>query len=51
MIDGVESNDSNRGGLSGYLGKIAPGLPKLLHYKKSDLPHDILAGLSVAAVA
>ena len=51
MIDGVESNDSNRGRLSGYLGKIAPGLPKLLHYKKSDLPHDILAGLSVAAVA
>jgi high affinity sulfate transporter 1 len=51
MIDGVESNDSNGSGLLGYLGKIAPGLPKLLHYKKSDLPHDILAGLSVAAVA
>ena len=34
-----------------YVGKIAPGLAKLLNYQRSDLPHDPLAGLSVAAVA
>lgn len=34
-----------------YLGKFAPGLARLLCYQKSDLPHDLLAGLSVAAVA
>lgn len=31
--------------------KAAPGLAKLLRYQKSDLSHDLLAGLSVAAVA
>ena len=31
--------------------RAAPGLTKLLSYRKSDLPHDLLAGLSVAAVA
>ena len=34
-----------------YLGKVAPGLAKLLNYQRSDLSHDIFAGLSVAAVA
>jgi high affinity sulfate transporter 1 len=34
-----------------YLGKFAPGIARLLRYQKSDLPHDLLAGLSVAAVA
>ena len=34
-----------------YLAKIAPGLAKLLNYQRSELSHDILAGLSVAAVA
>ncbi len=34
-----------------YLAKIAPGLAKLFNYQRSDLSHDILAGLSVAAVA
>lgn len=34
-----------------YLAKIAPGLAKLLNYQRGDLSHDILAGLSVAAVA
>lgn len=34
-----------------HLGKIAPGLATLLNYQRSDLPHDIFAGLSVAAVA
>jgi len=31
--------------------KAAPGLAKLLSYQKSNLPHDLRAGLSVAAVA
>ena len=33
------------------IARIAPGLPGLLAYKKSDLPHDLLAGFSVGAVA
>jgi len=32
-------------------GQLAPGLPALLAYDWSDLPHDLVAGLSVAAVA
>jgi len=36
---------------AGYLGRFAPGLARLLSYRKSDLPHDLVAGLSVAAVA
>src|SRR5215813_10188079 len=34
-----------------YLGKFAPGLAKLLSYERTDLPHVLFAGLSVAAVA
>ncbi len=33
------------------LSRIAPGLGKLLHYQRADLPHDVVAGLAVAAVA
>jgi high affinity sulfate transporter 1 len=33
------------------LARIAPGLPALLGYRRADLPHDLIAGLSVAAVA
>jgi len=33
------------------LARIAPGMVSLLAYKRSDLPHDLIAGLSVAAVA
>lgn len=33
------------------LGRFAPGLPALLRYRAADLPHDFVAGLSVAAVA
>src|SRR5438270_13297464 len=33
------------------LSKIAPGLPDLMTYRRADLPSDIIAGLSVAAVA
>lgn len=35
----------------GRLARFAPGLPALLHYRLVDLPHDLMAGLSVAAVA
>ena len=31
--------------------RIAPGLASLVRYRKQDLPHDLIAGLSVAAVA
>src|SRR6476646_7303546 len=33
------------------LSRFAPGIPELLTYKRTDLPSDITAGLSVAAVA
>ncbi len=33
------------------LARMAPGLPVLLGYRRADLPHDLIAGLSVAAVA
>ena len=33
------------------LAKFAPGLAALLSYRPDDLPHDLAAGLSVAAVA
>jgi high affinity sulfate transporter 1 len=33
------------------LSRVAPGLPDILHYRPADLPSDLLAGLSVAAVA
>jgi len=37
--------------LAKYTGKIAPGFAKLLNYQRRDLLHDLVAGLSVAAVA
>ena len=33
------------------LARVAPGLAMLLAYKRVDFPHDLVAGLSVAAVA
>ena len=33
------------------LSRFAPGLTALLNYRRGDLPHDVRAGLSVAAVA
>jgi high affinity sulfate transporter 1 len=33
------------------LSRFAPGLPALAGYRRADLPHDLLAGLSVTAVA
>lgn len=47
----IESKNSHRSGLLEYSGKVAPGIPNLLRYRKEDLPHDLRAGLSVAAVA
>ena len=43
--------NSNAAGWAQRLGRIAPGLPALLRYKRADFPHDLVAGLSVAAVA
>lgn len=37
--------------LTQRLARFAPGLPALLGYRRADLPHDLVAGLSVAAVA
>lgn len=36
---------------SGALAKFAPGMANLLNYQRSNLPHDLVAGLSVAAIA
>jgi high affinity sulfate transporter 1 len=33
------------------IGRVAPGVPALLRYQPRDLPSDLIAGLSVAAVA
>jgi len=37
--------------LMNRLARFAPGLAALYRYRKQDLPHDLVAGLSVAAVA
>ncbi|HWS74955.1 MAG TPA: SulP family inorganic anion transporter, partial [Quisquiliibacterium sp.] len=34
-----------------WLSRVAPGLAALLEYRRADFSHDLLAGLSVAAVA
>lgn len=34
-----------------WLARLAPGLAALLRYRRGDFPHDVAAGLSVAAVA
>jgi len=48
----MSSSDSTHpsGGIA-WLARIAPGLPALLHYDRSNLSYDLVAGLSVAAVA
>jgi len=33
-----------------FLAKAAPGVVKILSYQKSELPHNLVPGLSVAAV-
>ena len=42
---------ATRTGPPGRMARFAPGLPALLRYRRADLPHDLIAGLSVAAVA
>ena len=37
--------------LAERLSRVAPGLPELLSYSRADFPSDVIAGLSVAAVA
>ena len=46
--------EARHGNSAGWLQRISagmPGLPELLSYSRADLPGDIIAGLSVAAVA
>ena len=45
------SDASQTGTLTHRLARFAPGLPALLGYRRADFPHDLIAGLSVAAVA
>jgi len=47
----LSSGDKKPAGLLQRLSRIAPGLPDLLTYKRADFPSDLIAGLSVAAVA
>lgn len=42
---------AQRTGSTRWLQRLAPGLAALLGYQRRDLPHDLIAGLSVAAVA
>jgi len=46
-----EDTNVRKNGRAKYLGRVAPGLLKLLHYRRDDFSHDLLAGLSVATVA
>jgi high affinity sulfate transporter 1 len=46
-----EARTDSRAGWGERISRIAPGLATLAHYRRQDLPHDVLAGLSVAAVA
>jgi high affinity sulfate transporter 1 len=48
-MSGITTSTGNERGA--YLGKFTPGLVRLLNYQRKDLPHDVIAGLSVAAVA
>jgi high affinity sulfate transporter 1 len=45
------SDASQSGALTNRWARFAPGLPALLGYRRTDFPHDLIAGLSVAAVA
>src|SRR5580765_8390654 len=47
----TESVSPRKSSWGTHLAKAAPGLVKLLGYQKSDFSHDLVAGLSVAAVA
>jgi high affinity sulfate transporter 1 len=47
----TESMSPRKSSWGAYAARVAPGFTTLLSYHKSNLPHDLLAGLSVAAVA
>lgn len=47
----AQAGTSTARGPIGRLQRIAPGLSMLTHYRREDLPYDLRAGLSVAAVA
>jgi len=46
-----EAQSGHRASLSERVMRFAPGLAVLARYRGQDLPHDLVAGLSVAAVA
>lgn len=46
----IDSSNPDNPADSSPLARIAPGLAALLRYRREDLPHDLAAGLSVAAV-
>ncbi len=45
------ASNQSRSTLLAWAGRAAPGLPTLLRYRPADLSHDLVAGLSIAAVA
>jgi high affinity sulfate transporter 1 len=45
------TGDKKASRLAQQLSRVVPGLPELLAYSRADFPRDIVAGLSVAAVA
>jgi high affinity sulfate transporter 1 len=48
----MTANDAPQSGApTNRWARFAPGLPALLGYRRTDFPHDLIAGLSVAAVA
>jgi high affinity sulfate transporter 1 len=47
----IPAAGKSTGGWWNHLSRGAPGLPDLCNYRRADLPSDIIAGLSVAAVA
>jgi high affinity sulfate transporter 1 len=51
MSSGANVAISTTNGQRPFLARIAPGLETLLQYRRADFRHDLIAGLSVAAVA
>ena len=47
----TEPDPKSAFGMIDRLARVAPGLAVLARYRRRDLPHDLIAGLSVAAVA
>src|SRR5262245_7376033 len=43
--------DTPRTDVIGRMARFAPGIAMLARYRRQDFPHDLVAGLSVAAVA